>query len=152
MRGEHPAWSNSHTLTPGSSPHARGTLNRCIFDVLTYRIIPACAGNTQNFLDFRIGEWDHPRMRGEHRPAWMPRRKPTGSSPHARGTLRLQRRMDPRNGIIPACAGNTNRRYDRRETRWDHPRMRGEHGSIKLPIPFATGSSPHARGTLGRIR
>ena len=34
----------------------------------------------------------------------------------------------------------------------DHPRLRGEHGGRTHPIGFATGSSPLARGALGRHR
>ena len=133
----------------GSSPHTRGTQVR-----------------TQTLT---LSGGDHPRIRGEHLPlrslllgeigiipayagntsspyrlstAW------TGSSPHTRGTRRWSARLRLR------C--------------WDHPRIRGEHLRVGLPLgggvgiipayagntvqflkgpPLNVGSSPHTRGT-----
>ena len=51
------------------------------------RFIPACAGNAR--LIIRRSSWPavHPRMRGERNLSPTPMPSPTGSSPHARGTL-----------------------------------------------------------------
>ena len=69
-----------------------------------------------------------------------------GSSPHARGAHLLRPAYPHRRGIIPACAGSTQRAGRTARPRRDHPRMRGEHvTSIGSPSMFA-GSSPHARG------
>ena len=103
------ALSTSRTPTrQGSSPHARGAP-------------PGAASETQ-------ARWDHPRMRGEHEVAHGPRgvvvgiipacagstmpwAAPSfvsrGSSPHARGALRMPHRRRAEAGIIPACAGST---------------------------------------------
>ena len=49
-------------------------------------------------------------------------------------------------GIIPACTGST-RRPDRRScSRWDHPRMYGEHHFGLKKGETKRGSSPHVRG------
>ena len=65
MRGERMWMLSASARSPGSSPHARGTLHRRIGRFLPRRFIPACAGNAV------WGRWSsvawtvHPRMRGE---------------------------------------------------------------------------------------
>ena len=52
-------------------------------------------------------------------------------------------------GIIPAYAGSTLLRQERKEAERDHPRVCGEH---RQPMPqqvFGTGSSPRMRGARG---
>ena len=73
-----------------------------------------------------------------------------GSSPLARG-LRPQR-STPRPGrrIIPARAGFTCRRRQRRDRRWDHPRSRGVYRSRDSVCSAFAGSSPLARGLRAR--
>ena len=51
---------------PGSSPHARGTLEQRVAADAGHGIIPACAGNTVGLGAVAIIGRDHPRMRGEH--------------------------------------------------------------------------------------
>ena len=87
-------------------------------------------------------------MRGEHRQHSLLTRKRTGSSPHARGAPIAALKRAPCPGIIPACAGSTAIGRALSWTRWDHPRMRGEHRSWALKDLTAEGSSPHARGAL----
>ena len=70
---------------------------------------------------------DHPRMRGEHSGRLKELDDDQGSSPHARGALRVLRGLGDVVGIIPACAGSTSRRWAGRAPARDHPRMRGEH-------------------------
>ena len=87
-------------------------------------------------------------MRGEHASmhAWvhgMP-----GSSPHARGTRFVDDVLYVKSGIIPACAGNTQRYFTTVQPFRDHPRMRGEHQTNLGNQQASQGSSPHARGTL----
>ena len=110
------------------------------------RIIPACAGSTQAFAREFFGQWDHPRMRGEHSKARCRTSRKSGSSPHARGAHLARKHLIYQGGIIPACAGSTPCRREPRTCWRDHPRMRGEH----CPYPGRSspiwGSSPHARG------
>ena len=132
----------------GSSPHARGTHWPPYALSTSTGIIPACAGNTFFIHAHRGSYRDHPRMRGEH---WR-RRRPSpstwGSSPHARGTRECGVQLAHGPGIIPACAGNTKKVNAVALSTGDHPRMRGEHTFLLLPVVTSPGSSPHARGTL----
>ncbi len=147
MRGEHGGAQEVACGLLGSSPHARGTHNKLIHNPILKGIIPACAGNTGQLDAGERVEWDHPRMRGEHESARMPVASVGGSSPHARGTRwRAGGSVRP-SGIIPARAGNTQQTDTQSDTKWDHPRMRGEHESARMPVASVVGSSPHARGT-----
>ena len=131
----------------GSSPHARGTLDLRHAIVKTQGIIPACAGNTPRSRPTVVVCRDHPRMRGEHpllRAVHIPIQ---GSSPHARGTHDGRIAGRYRDGIIPACAGNTSVGGFTIRGFGDHPRMRGEHHVGERVHEGRAGSSPHARGT-----
>ena len=66
MRGEHRLSVPSRARAPGSSPHARGTLDGGSPVWLAAGIIPACAGNTNSPTTPHATRGDHPRMRGEH--------------------------------------------------------------------------------------
>ena len=51
-------------------------------------------------------------------------------------------------GIIPAFAGSTHKLPRGNGTRWDHPRVRGEHNMGDLVNTLLTGSSPRSQGAL----
>ena len=53
-----------------------------------------------------------------------------GSSPHVRGAPGVQAEPSHTAGIIPACAGSTNRLHVQVVRRVDHPRMCGEHAAL----------------------
>ncbi len=92
----------------------------------------------------------HPRSRGEQVWAFDPDRRCGGSSPLARGTgMAVVLFMSiPR--FIPARAGNRKARNLRSCLTTVHPRSRGEQ-STRLPLAAVlNGSSPLARGTVGR--
>ncbi len=147
MRGEHSRSSLSVSVAMESSPHARGTLRARTEGHRSQGIIPACAGNTRDAPETFTCDWDHPRMRGEHTVKAAIAIRFKGSSPHARGTLRLRIFLLDANGIIPACAGNTAVQIYVLDADRDHPRMRGEHRIRRNPSKCPAGSSPHARGT-----
>jgi len=89
---------------------------------------------------------DHPRIRGEHL-AFRPSLKAQpGSPPHTRGAhpRRRQKRRLP--GITPAYAGSTVHPASSRPADRDHPRIRGEHLLLFLPLLVLAGSPPHTRG------
>ena len=127
MRGEHQIENGRQLTVSGSSPHARGARVGHDIDGVGAGIIPACAGSTNNFLSGGEMEWDHPRMRGEHRQSRDLRGQGLGSSPHARGARQGWSLRPGAGGIIPACAGSTQGDRRRRCLSRDHPRMRGEH-------------------------
>ena len=85
-------------------------------------------------------------MCGEHLPRiFTPPLRP-GSSPHVRGA-RAQCGEDAAvGGIIPACAGSTCRPTMVDARLGDHPRMCGEHRSVRGQRHQNRGSSPHVRG------
>ena len=67
-------------------------------------------------------------MRGEHVSNVFAALQSPGSSPHARGALRLSGGDGVPDGIIPACAGST--------------------ADVPVSVNNRSGSSPHARGAL----
>ena len=146
MRGEHRLACSTPIERQGSSPHARGALERGRHRRNWRGIIPACAGSTPQGCVAYGRAWDHPRMRGEHPELADTPLAKLGSSPHARGAPRRQGGALPRGGIIPACAGSTDHYSTSQPNLWDHPRMRGEHPGHLDKSWYVQGSSPHARG------
>ena len=130
----------------GSSPHVRGAL--LVVEPLRVRggIIPACAGSTRDCDGTPYIRWDHPRMCGEHLDGDTLNNVASGSSPHVRGAPAAVVVCHLVRGIIPACAGSTNRRGWCAWPKRDHPRMCGEHLSTKNRASVSGGSSPHVRG------
>ena len=126
-RGVYPAETGSDVPPGGSSPLARGLLQKL------------------KFLQHPV---DHPRSRGvyvmrQHRP-WAH----LGSSPLARGLLdRIAHGKDAAR-IIPARAGFTYSRMSELSTQGDHPRSRGVYRPPGRCPCLAPGSSPLARGLL----
>ena len=71
--GDHPRIRGEHTLTPfffranlGSSPHLRGTQHILTAKPIQNGIIPAFAGNTEDYVRLKKMAKDHPRICGEH--------------------------------------------------------------------------------------
>ncbi len=146
-RGEHDGRGRDSAYPPGSSPRARGTLDRAPTGEQGRRFIPAGAGNTLDWSANRLSGPVHPRGRGEH-----PRHGPwmtwaDGSSPRARGTQRISGGNVGLARFIPAGAGNTERRMAPWSRMSVHPRGRGEHPLPSRPLSSSFGSSPRARGT-----
>ena len=73
-----------------------------------------------------------------------------GSSPLARGTPPAFETSVFPCGLIPARAGNTQRRANLPRAHGAHPRSRGEHKTATPRSAASEGSSPLARGTLRR--
>ena len=91
----------------GSSPLARGLLDKCISSLAAMGIIPARAGFTVTELCAQHDHEDHPRSRGVYSTSAGRYRTYPGSSPLARGLHYGRRRRRSRPGIIPARAGFT---------------------------------------------
>ena len=106
-RGEHQSQPHQLGGVPGSSPLARGTLHEHCDCIVVPGLIPARAGNTVNCLALSLIHEAHPRSRGEHLFSASLTPQVPGSSPLARGTLKLTGLSLKRGGLIPARAGNT---------------------------------------------
>ena len=152
MRGEHEWQPDGDNGGVGSPPHARGARGRVGRLTAVSRITPAFAGSTCRPERFRPYSRDHPRMRGEHITGWDLYVINKGSPPHARGALGQDHPAGVLAGITPACAGSTPPAPSGSRAPRDHPRMRGEHSTLRAHRPGHSGSPPHARGAPGRGR
>ena len=112
---------------PGSSPLSRGIPWAELAVGVGIGIIPALAGNTRASHPDDPHRGDHPRSRGEYRLAIPDPLRDLGSSPLSRGIRGDWRGNSGHSRIIPALAGNTDRRLRRRCPDQDHPRSRGEY-------------------------
>ena len=137
---------------PGSSPLARGLLRGSFEEQASVRIIPARAGFTASSTGASNGYGDHPRSRGVYSRASLPAACASGSSPLARGLLRVDLHVRRCPGIIPARAGFT--AWPRRSHRSprDHPRSRGVYAESIHFKHEGIGSSPLARGLPRKVR
>ena len=114
------------------------------------RIIPARAGFTSARSHLFLLTWDHPRSRGVYDCRPTPHGDLSGSSPLARGLpVRVNGEGSTR-GIIPARAGFTRRCVTLTGDFRDHPRSRGVYTPLIGRLYEDAGSSPLARGLLGR--
>ena len=105
--GEHTAIGDAVIDATGSSPRMRGTPCDTGLVKTLSGIIPAYAGNTFNPTVSDQGNWDHPRVCGEHASANSGLMAVMGSSPRMRGTRTIEHLPRRVSGIIPAYAGNT---------------------------------------------
>ena len=114
----YPRWRGEHREQPehlreyfGLSPLARGTPRRNFHFFVSFRFIPAGAGNT--FMDTGAEHPGtvYPRWRGEHDARLKYRRASRGLSPLARGTRQPDPRFPRAGRFIPAGAGNTLKIY-----------------------------------------
>ena len=71
----------------GSSPRVRGTVNEYLYPHKRLRIIPACAGNRENWESMDVTIRDHPRVCGEQLTFAFIMQLRKGSSPRVRGTV-----------------------------------------------------------------
>ena len=133
----------------GSPPHTRGILKKVQKEVKQKGFTPAYAGNTNEFLFQSVGNWVHPRIRGEYKST--PREVPPyrGSPPHTRGILVTSTGVLIVIRFTPAYAGNTSASPPMSCIRWVHPRIRGEYFLRTQPDLSAMGSPPHTRGIPG---
>ena len=146
-RGEHSSARHSASCRTGSSPLARGTCKPSSSFHRLPRLIPARAGNILLFSFDCASDAAHPRSRGEHNVDPIADKVILGSSPLARGTCIVTRRVRRVGRLIPARAGNIYRPPAARTFSAAHPRSRGEHFMKGVSLRRMTGSSPLARGT-----
>ncbi len=119
--------SQGHIVINGSSPRVRGTLLIFKPQLVYFRFIPACAGNTCINAVMPFPASVHPRVCGEHHSCKASLRGYDGSSPRVRGTLFNDCMCMIQSRFIPACAGNTKTEYSFLKEQTVHPRVCGEH-------------------------
>ena len=124
----------------------RGARTRANEGIPSAGIIPAYAGSTWPPSPRGRLPWDHPRVCGEHSTVGPVSSGRPGSSPRMRGALVDVGAAVRRRGIIPAYAGSTLNHSPIVASRWDHPRVCGEHRSSMDACAMMAGSSPRMRG------
>ena len=88
----------------------------------------------------------HPRSRGENLHLVTVDEAWAGSSPLARGKLRIYVTAEQSERLIPARAGKTGREGIDSAGPQAHPRVSGENPPLWLAVSFHRGSSPRERG------
>lgn len=146
LRGEYVAYALQRDIPWGSSPLARGILNRCVCKSYISRIIPAYAGNTKSDKYCQNLYWDHPRLCGEYLLSPSIWCVMLGSSSLVRGIRGRNGTKGLLDRIIPACAGNTFESISRILHSEDHPRLCGEYAKLGSDQITTMGSSPLVRG------
>ena len=109
-------------------------------------LIPAYAGSTAYSVGKILAPRAHPRLRGEHRWKIPLSSLMRGSSPLTRGARGVLAFCEVASGLIPAYAGSTSLYISESSMVSAHPRLRGEHGSVRRIWTRWTGSSPLTRG------
>ena len=125
----------------------RGTLDIYFHRALSYRFIPAHAGNSGHTAAQRPLASVHPRACGELKDSQFGRYVSSGSSPRMRGTRCIPIRGRLHIRFIPAHAGNSSTVRMARRTNSVHPRACGELGFPAVVRAVNNGSSPRMRGT-----
>ena len=146
-RGEQFSSASAPLGKAGSSPLARGTGYRQFAGHVTFRFIPAGAGNRHIIFLDTCWASVHPRWRGEQGVPALPWSTRRGSSPLARGTVLHAPRFSLIFRFIPAGAGNSWVDAIEPQIAAVHPRWRGEQDAHALGFFVGGGSSPLARGT-----
>ena len=150
--GEHHYLLQDDITSPGSSPRVRGAPNSVLVHYPDVGIIPACAGSTSRRNRRCRVRGDHPRVCGEHAMCSDASVARVGSSPRVRGARSYVESRNSPVGIIPACAGSTVGLRSLTRSRWDHPRVCGEHQHDQGGYKRQGGSSPRVRGAPVRRR
>ena len=135
--------------TPGPSPRVRGKRASPRGPCPGSWSIPACAGETRiaAYRTRRAGV--HPRVCGGNVTFAGDDHQVQGPSPRVRGKRHRYQRRGRHHGSIPACAGETWRRWGWCSGAWVHPRVCGGNGVSSSSTASATGPSPRVRGKRG---
>ena len=150
--GENPHASRDCRRIPGSSPRVRGKPDTKYPDSSHTGLIPACAGKTIQTQHTLCCDRAHPRVCGENLDGIKGIGWDGGSSPRVRGKPASQASSTASGGLIPACAGKTERVRRRASNTRAHPRVCGENCRLDPPSLKDSGSSPRVRGKLEVIR
>ena len=152
MCGNHFKLSDERRKKWGSPPRVREPRKPDCNGHVGIRITPACAGTTWPDDRQHGKAQDHPRVCGNHRFPPARARRTRGSPPRVREPLSYLLRPYHKAGITPACAGTTSQRRYRDWGQRDHPRVCGNHSSIRPTSSTTIGSPPRVREPLSIIR
>ena len=130
----------------GSPPRVRGKAQESFLILCHHGITPACAGKRTVTTKEAFQKQDHPRVCGEKRHTTKPEHSKIGSPPRVRGKEPEKYDIKAEQGITPACAGKSRRRYGAQVCRQDHPRVCGEKGGTWTQTELNQGSPPRVRG------
>ena len=150
MGGENGAASSCQAPRHGSSPHGRGKPVSEWAAKRRWRLIPARAGKTPEWIGRLVGRAAHPRAGGENPPALIATWWAGGSSPRGRGKRLASSVRASWARLIPARAGKTRMRTLSISPSRAHPRAGGENRPSRLRPWSANGSSPRGRGKQRR--
>ena len=139
-----------HTTPPGSSPRVRGKLLVSVLFAAYNRLIPACAGKTYTLSSPAGSLSAHPRVCGENGNRMGTGVVGSGSSPRVRGKPQGICHICQLPGLIPACAGKTQRPSSPLWEGGAHPRVCGENVCARTVSAASRGSSPRVRGKRGQ--
>ena len=145
-RGENLTRVKAGDRVAGSSPLTRGKRYAKKQDGTITRLIPAHAGKTPTICPTTPETWAHPRSRGENSRRGAGITWTRGSSPLTRGKHSSDARGCFEARLIPAHAGKTPPRRERRPPPPAHPRSRGENAHCSASDHLRSGSSPLTRG------
>ena len=148
VRGENMGSLVAWPALTGTSPRARGKQVDSLERYGYPRNIPACAGKTPLGRRPMDSVTEHPRVRGENTRFALRAQRVKGTSPRARGKLRVDRGLWGCIRNIPACAGKTLDTPSRESYAKEHPRVRGENNFTTQAADDPQGTSPRARGKL----
>ncbi len=146
-RGGHPVLPGATIDHVLSSPHARGSSLGGSGMTAVPLVLPARAGVIRRP---RRRPWHRsrpPRTRGGHPSRRVGHPKTGQSSPHARGSSRVEHGGALPVRVLPARAGVIRRGVAARGRLMRPPRTRGGHPYLTPDWPSSVLSSPHARGS-----
>ena len=111
-------------------------------------ITPAHAG--KSFFTARPPQTcqDHPRTCGEKLMCARFQKRESGSPPHMRGKVEVNRQAIRKCGITPAHAGKRELAAATKSLCGDHPRTCGEKSVVLNTLEHRLGSPPHMRGKV----
>ena len=128
LRGEKADEVSGEPPAGGSPPLTRGKVRVLQVVIVHCRITPAYAGKSPCCCDYWVGEWDHPRLRGEKLLVSFLFIYFSGSPPLTRGKVKKSFAHVNSIRITPAYAGKSKLFSDTLKIFEDHPRLRGEKG------------------------
>ena len=135
---------------PGPPPPTRGSRKSRRGKDPFPRSTPAYAGITKRRYQRLATTKVHPRLRGDHLGRMFDQMWDAGPPPPTRGSLLDLCNRLPCSGSTPAYAGITLGSDGRSRVLGVHPRLRGDHGTLRPEDLVEAGPPPPTRGSHKR--